>query len=548
MLRLIGTDHNRYYSWELKPGKYIIGRKSDCDFVINDGTISRHHAELEVSDDFQSLDLTDLGSRNGTAVNSRQISGHVALKIDDHINFGQTEFKVSSGDSAFTEAGQQLTPLADFAPEQSVVIPMAEALKPLPARIADRQELIPTLFDMAKMLVLPEPKEIMLKRSLELVSKIIPADRLAVLFTSEDQQEIYTVATLLPGGKDLGKFTLSRTIINNLLDEKKAILISDAREDPRFASQESIIMSELKSAMAVPLFDEDKVLGILYADTTNPMHSYNDDYLRLFATIGNIIASRLVNFVLLQERQQKQIYESELRRATQIQSDLLPREIPQIEGYDIYAVQEQCRAVGGDLYDLHRLPDGKLLFMVADVSGKGLGAALLMSNILASFRILYDDERIDLNRLVNQVSLQLYKYTSSSLFATLFIGLLDPIRHQLNFINAGHNPPMLFRQDGGLKHLEPSGTMIGAFDFCSWSEDSSEFGVGDQLIIYTDGVTEAGIEDEEYSDQRLEKLVVDNNKDNPKNLAQKIMNDIDNFTGNADQSDDITMVIIKRVT
>ena len=547
MLKLIGTDHTRYYAWDLIPGKYLIGRKADCDFVIDNNTVSRHHAEIEIIADKQEYYLTDLGSHNGTMVNGQRVSTRQSVVVEDHIQFGHTEFKLSTEESITSSPTKPApTPLSNQISEKSVFLSMAEVLQPLPARVTDRPELLPTLFDMAKMLVLPEPQEVMLNRTLELVSRIIPADRLAVLMIPENKAHVHTAALLLPGGKDPGTFTLSQTIVNEILAEKSAVLIVDAKDDPRFAEQQSIIISDLKSAMAVPLFDEDKVLGILYADTTNPGHHYNDDYLRLFATVGNFIASRLNNYALLNERQQKQVFEAELLRASLIQKNLLPADIPDLPGYSIHAVQEQCRAVGGDLYDVALLPDGRLLFLVADISGKGLGAAILMSNILASFRIIYDDEHFNLLKLVQQVSLQMFKHSASEHFATLFVGLIDAYSHRITFINAGHNPPIVMRQSAVMEFLEPSGPMIGIFDACPWIEETIDLMPGDQLVVFTDGVTEAGAEVEEYSDERLENLIKENRDKSPQKLAETIMTEIDDFVAGAARSDDITMVLIKR--
>jgi len=550
MLKLIGNDAHRYYAWDLDPGSYLVGRKTEsskCDLPISDRTVSRRHARLEISPDGSQCFIIDLDSHNGTMVNSRRITGRITARAGDHIQFGSAEFKLIDDTMPVSQSSRPTkTLLRDQDPERSVLLSMDEVRKPLPSQMADLPELLPTLFDMARMLVLPEPKETMLERSLQLVTKIIPADRLAVLFVSEDNDEIYTGAMHLPEGKDPGTFTLSRTIVNDILANKNAILIDDAREDPRFADRQSIIASELKSAMAVPLLDEDRVLGILYADTASPAHRYNDDFLRLFATIGNIIASRLANYALLQERHEKEIMEAELSRASAIQKTLLPRQIPDLSGYSIEAFQEQCRSVGGDLYDVTTLPDGCLLFMVADVSGKGLGAALLMSNILASFRILYNSERFDLVQAVKQVSMQLFTHSASENFATLFVGLLDTRDNSLRFVNAGHNPALLIREDGARKHLNASGVMIGAFDYSGWSEDRLDLSPGDTLIVFTDGVTEAEKGEEWYSDERLEELIIANRDKPPREIACIIMEDVERFVEDTPRSDDITMIIIKR--
>lgn len=554
MLKLIGTDGNRFYSLTLEPGTYVIGRKtaSDeqlCDFYIHDRTVSRKHAEIEVSADGNEVNIKDLGSHNGTCVNGQRVNGETKARKDDVVMFGQVEFRLADlNESSKPETKTPTTTqLAQYDPSKSVVLDIKEALQPLPAKVTDIPELWGTLSEMARMLVLTEPKETMLQRSLALVSKVVPAERLAVLSTSEDRKNVYTDALLLPTGKDPGTFTLSKTIINEILTNKTSIVIGDAADDPRFSEQASIVASDLKSAMAVPLFDEGKVLGILYADTTNPLHRYSNDYLRLFATFGNIIASRLLNYALLHERHEKEIMEAELTRAANIQKNLLAKEVPQLSGYLIHPFQEQCQAVGGDLYDLALLDDGRLVFLVADVSGKGMGAALLMSNILASFRIQYSDNQFDLPTAVRDVSRQLHRYTAAEDFATLFIGSVDPGTNTLSYINAGHNPPLIAKADGSKKYLDPQGTMIGAFDFSDWAPDKIELAPGDLLFVFTDGVSEANnCNADQYGEERFEKLIIASRTEKPKEIAGKLFEDIMKFVDDEPRSDDITMLFIKR--
>lgn len=547
MYKLTGTDGHKFYSWDLAEGTFQIGRDADIDFCLPHKTVSRKHARIEVDSTGEKIYLTDLGSRNGTAVNERKVEGRTPVHLGDAIMFGQTEFKLSS-DSETVSSKQSFprTTLSGEEPIKSVFLSINEALKPLPKKVSGLPDLLPTMYDMAKLLVLAEPKEIMLQRSLQAISKIIPAERLMILFVSDDQSEVYTAASILPEGSSPGKLTLSKTIINEIITNKNTILITDPTKDERFAEQQSIILSEMKSAMAVPLFDEGKVLGILYVDTTRPTHVYNNDYLRVMATFGNIIASKLLNYALLNERQEKEVIRAELDRASSIQKSLLVDKSPEIEGYDVFAFQEQSRLVGGDLYDMKLLNDGRFLFMVADVSGKGMGAALLMSNILASFRILYETECMDLKKAVEMVSLQLFNNSLPGDFATLFIGILDPGSGQVDFVNAGHNPPLLLRQDGRMEKLEPGGTMIGAFDFVTWEADSIQLSEGDLLFIFSDGVTEADNGNEQYGDDKTEKYILETDKSKPEEIISELMDNIETFMGDAPHSDDITMLALKR--
>lgn len=544
LLKLVGTDGNRFYTFPLEEGMYTIGRDKERDFFINDKTVSRMHAKITYDDASQTYYLDDNGSRNGTALNGRLLTGQVAIKMGDQINFGNVEFKVTDFDQSASGTKLKTARLSDIDPEKSVFLPINEALKPLPSKVTDLPDVLPTMFDMAKILVLPEPKEQMLERALKLVAKVIPAERLAVI-SSHGDNDVQTEAVLLPGGKDIGSFNLSKTIVDEIMTEKNSILI-DTSTDERYAKQESIIASEIKSAMAVPLFDEGQVLGILYVDTTSFLHRYTDDYLRLLATFGNLIASRLLNYELMHERQEKQVFEAELKRASQIQRNLLLKTSPTYEGYALHTFQEQCKMVGGDLFDISCLADGRLLFLIADVSGKGMGGALLMSNILAAFRILYNDEKFELVKIVKQISRQLFRYSRAEDFATLFIGTIDNRNNKLTYVNAGHNPPFLMRADGTLEFLEPSGIMIGAFDFAEWEESELTMNPGDTLLVFTDGVVEADRHGKLYGEDRLEEIMKKYFKESPNKLVDSVVKDVLDYVADSPRSDDITMLALKR--
>ena len=196
MLKLVGTDGNRYYSWPLEPGKHVIGRKEECEFYLPDRTVSRRHAEIEVVNGSDEVIIHDLGSHNGTCINGRRLAGSSTVKRNDVVMFGQVEFRVAGLDDEGKKDNKTptTTQLAQYDPEQSVVLDIKEALKPLPSKVTDIPELWSTLSEMARMLVLPEPKEVMLQHSLKLVSKVIPAERLAVLSTSPDMNSVYTDA------------------------------------------------------------------------------------------------------------------------------------------------------------------------------------------------------------------------------------------------------------------------------------------------------------------------------------------------------------------
>jgi sigma-B regulation protein RsbU (phosphoserine phosphatase) len=491
MIKLFSLEGNKLYDWTLEKGKLTVGRSTQGDLVISDSTVSRKHAQIEVADE-NSIRLTDLGSHNGTSVNGYAITDSAKLNNGDIISFGRVEFKITIGEKE--EFGSDTFSVAESSDDDmknATLLPIKEALQPLPAEIVDNPRVFQAISEMGRMLILPGSGEEMFDKALELLQGAIPTERVALLLSQPGGQGLSLAASRLTGRRSSGSFTISRTIVRELLNQKNAILISDPQADSRFAEQKSIVGSGIRSAMAVPLFDQEEVLGVLYVDTTNRLHRYTEDFLRVTATFGNILAAKITNHNLLKERQAKEVLEAELKVASQIQNQLLPAKLLDIENYGLSAFQAQCKTVGGDLYDVARLRDGQILLLLADVSGKGMGAALLMSNVLAAFRIMYAARNFQLLDAVSQVSRQLLKFSRPGDFATLFICVLCPKTHTLQYINAGHNPPMMIRNDGTVEYLQPSGIPIGTFDIPGWKEDVVEFGVGNFLFMFTDGISEA---------------------------------------------------------
>jgi serine phosphatase RsbU (regulator of sigma subunit) len=546
MYKLSGLSSKKQLNWSLNEGVYILGRSVDCDLVINDTTVSRKHARIEISGD-KTIMLTDLGSHNGTVVNGRKISKPLPIHHSDVILLGRIEIQVTEKETASTCDGSlKITELPGEL-TYATRLPVEKALRPLPTTIIDSPGVLKSISEMGKMLILPGPEEEMFGKALELLREVLPADRLAIFLTEELDNNI-SLASCWVADKDSSEsFSISRTILNDLLRKKNAILISDVQSDTKFAEQQSIVTSSITSVIVVPLLDEGKIWGILYADTISLSKYFTEDYLRLTAIFGNILAAKISHCNLLKERQAREILESEIKAASKIQEQLLPGEIPIIDRYSFDAFQIQCRMVGGDLYDISELDGGKILFLLADVSGKGIGAALLASNILASFRILYKTRGFNLLEATCSISEQLLSFSRPGDFATLFIGILDPQTNKIRYINAGHEPPLIIRKDGNVDFLKASGIPIGALDMPTWREEIAELGIGDFLFAFTDGITEATNDKGAlFGDKSLIKHLTKCQELSPENITGCIMGEIYSFIGETPRSDDITILIVHR--
>jgi sigma-B regulation protein RsbU (phosphoserine phosphatase) len=199
--------------------------------------------------------------------------------------------------------------------------------------------------------------------------------------------------------------------------------------------------------------------------------------------------------------------EAELSFALQVQQALLPRQFPEGEGLEFAAVCVPARGISGDYYDVLRLPDGRLVFTIADVSGKGISAAILMSNVHAVLRVLTASSYSP-REVCSKLNRHFYQVAADSRFATLFYGEWNPADRRLSFINAGHNAPLLIGA-GRRQRLEAGGPPLGIFPDTDYQVGSLGLEPGDLLVLYSDGITEAGIDrGEAFGESRLEALVV----------------------------------------
>lgn len=258
-------------------------------------------------------------------------------------------------------------------------------------------------------------------------------------------------------------------------------------------------------------------------------------------------AVNLLTWVVSLERSQKEALDVELRLARDVQSSLLPLESPKVPGYDIAGRTIPAKTVGGDYFDFIPTGDGRLAIAVADVSGKGLPASLLMANLQATLRsqILLNPPPHECLARANRL---LFRSTSPEKFATLFYGILDIQRNLLDFCNAGHTPPLLFLGHTPPRRLDTGGLILGILEDASYMHDNVELKPGNVLVICSDGVTEAiSPEGEFYGEERLVDLIQRDQNLSAARLLDSIIADVDAFAAGSQHADDITLVVVKRL-
>ncbi len=264
---------------------------------------------------------------------------------------------------------------------------------------------------------------------------------------------------------------------------------------------------------------------------------------RLLSLFANQAAAAIETARLHKDAIEKERIERELEVAAAIQRQILPRDLPVVAGLEIAAKNVPTRQVGGDYFDFFPLSGGRLAFLVADVSGKGVPAALLVSTVHAAVHLQIDEAKT-VAELIARIDRHLQKYAATRKFLTCFFGLIEPDSGTLRYVSAGHNPALLRRASGAIEQIKATGVPIGMFPNASWREETVEIERGDLLCVYSDGITEAlDAADEEFGLDRLCRLMT---AQAPGEICEKVFDAVAAFAGDVPQYDDQTLLLLKR--
>ena len=305
--------------------------------------------------------------------------------------------------------------------------------------------------------------------------------------------------------------------------------------DPYYETSEESTRSEVD----IPLKKNDELIGVFNVQHQEP-NAFSPERIKLLESLAHHIEIAIENARLfLKERLEKERMSNELKDAQNIQTNLFPKEFPEVPGFNISGICLPCLEVGGDWFDFIPLQDGRVGIVLADVSGKGMGAALLMSSTRSLLRLVANTGKSP-EEVLGQINEILIKDFPSTRFVTMIYALFDPKEQTLVFANAGHLNP-LFINSSAINFLEtPDGLPLGIAG-SSFSECKIKFTPRSRLVLYTDGVTEAmNSSSEEYGAERLIKHLA-----NPFSTIQSIVEDVQSFVKGEKQSDDVTVVMIE---
>jgi serine phosphatase RsbU (regulator of sigma subunit) len=522
--------------------RVTIGRARESDIFLPDQWLSRHHAEIQRRDGL--FFLLDLGSKNGTLLNGERVRQQCRLQQGDVIALGEHHltFSGDGGDEDYELQGTRIFSARDLSEIKTQPTAGAEA-----QQLQNRLLLV--LQRTQKELLEHRPLPELFDKLLELLFEAVPAQRAAILLHEGSQQQPVVKASRSRQGDPVT--SVPRSIARKVLEDLTSVLIPNILEDASFRSQDSILRTGIRSAVCAPLWlsDEgggpDEVIGLVYLDSLVGTHSFTEDDLAIVTHLAYVAAAKIETSRLLEERLEKRKLEQDMQVAAEIQRSLLPSAPPALPGYDICGINLPCRTVGGDYFD-YTINDDRLLFALGDVSGKGTGAALLMTVLRAAVRGFWSE--VSPAVAVERINHTVVQNVPANKYITFFMGWMDPETGRIRYVNAGHNPPMLVRSDGTVEALHDGGMVLGLMEGVPYDEGEVDLFERDMLVVYSDGVTETwDAAGQEFGEQHLAEVIVQARDKGAAALQDTILSELEAFSGGAKGTDDRTLIVIKRL-
>lgn len=520
-----------------------LGRAPENDLILDDATVSRRHALIDRREDGDYL--VDVGGSNGVVVNGLPMGNPALLREGDVVDLGRARLVYCA--PAVPAAESEATPWPGsgettvFATDN---LPLLEPSKI--SRESAEYTLLPILLEADKELAVDRPLNEMFAKILDLVHRIVPFERGVLQMLEGD--DLVSQIVRRPSGVPEPAPGISEALKNHVIQTREAILVVDALDDALLKTRRSIQSQRVRSLMCVPLATrQHEVIGLLYVDDRHEVGRFNEQNLRFLTHLGNLAAMKLENKRLFDRALSAKLYEEEYRRAAEIQAHLLPNKAPAIPGYALAGASHPCLAVGGDYFDYLELPGGCFGVAVGDVVGHGVPAALLMCSLQSSFRALVE-QGLPPGEVMSRLNATLSRRLPVNCFITLFYGVLDPERHTLTYANAGHNLPFIMGSQGA-RELEKGGPPLGIWEAREYGNQDVLLEQGEVLVIYSDGISEAGnAGGEEFGVQRLVAVAGRLRPESPETMVRGILAELESHCDGGPFDDDVTLVVMKRAS
>lgn len=532
-------------SYRLTPGKTVVGRHPDCDVVVDVGAVSRKHAQfLEVGGQYF---VEDLNSRNGTFVNGEMINGRYELKLGDRIQVCDITFRFDMPSKEPPAMTAQPGVLIEDSPQDSSrIMSSLDLMTNLSGGVeiaATAEVKLQALLEITRSLTRALAIDDVMPRLLDELFKIfVQADRGFVILRGPDDQLIPR-HTKLRRGDDDRMIRLSKTIIDQVMNTKQAILSTDTMDDQRFQLSESIANFRIRSFICAPLPDaEGNILGAIQLDSLDSKHRFRDNDLDLLLSVAGQAGLAIDNAQLHDQVVRQRVLERDLELASDVQKGFLPSRVPKLDRFELSEYYEPADMVGGDFYDFIPLPDNRMAIVLADVVGHGMAAALQTAQLSTALKFVLSNQT-DPAKAIQELNERLYLDSLDDRFITLCMLMLDMNESKISIVNAGHMPPLLCRngQDPVELGAEVRALPLLIMDSCPYQSVDVDLQAGDLVLMYTDGLTESMNADGElYGTDRLVEQA--RKTQSGEELTQKLVKDAKIFSGSVPQLDDICLV------
>ena len=535
----------------------VLGRHPDCDIVLDAGAVSRQHAQISyVNGEYV---VEDLHSRNGTFVNGEQIQAPRMLQDGDRVKICDLSFSfyrelptgklTSSGRHGDTALAGALMLDDTEQPGSHIMSKLDIRSSSDGLRIAVNPEVkLRALIEITQSLSKAISLDDMLPKVIDSLFKIfVQADRGLIVLKGPEGQLIPKVVRHRRAENE-DTMRISRTILQQVMESKQAILSADAASDQRFEMSQSIADFRIRSMMCAPLLNGDwYAFGVIQIDTGEQRSRFQQEDLDVLASVASQAALAIDNAQLHERAIKQQQIQRDLELAHRVQRSLLPVMPPEVAGYHFFDFYEAANQVGGDFYDYIRLPGNKLGIVLADVSGKGVAAALVMARLSSEVRFCLASVPSPAEA-VNRINQSFCQAGWEDRFVTLILAVLDQTNHHLTIVNAGHMPPFLRSGEGDVRPVsgDEAGVPLGVSADFEYEAATFALEPGSFVTLFTDGISEAMNPGSElYGLERLRDQMAACVTDVP-TLGKCILEDVKRFVGGRPQSDDMCLVCLGR--
>lgn len=385
-----------------------------------------------------------------------------------------------------------------------------------------------------------------LNNVMDAVMQVTRAERGFLVIHDDETQDLKVLIARGIDGETIEAEGYSTTIVNEVVNTRESLLTNNAQFDNRFNPSQSIIIRNLRAVLCAPMLVKDRLIGVVYVDTSMKSGSFREDDRALLTAVSGIAARAIENARLYQVAIEKGRLEHELQMAREIQRGLLPQHLPRLSGYDVAAHWESAREVAGDFYDAFMLGDNSMGTVIADVSDKGAPAALFMAVARTLIRS-HAHAGLSAVETVKQTNdLLLPDAEQNGMFVTLYYSRFNTNGESVH-VCGGHNPPIVYRAQNRQTDLMPrGGRALGWFADNPVEAVALKLNVGDIMVFYTDGLTEAeNPQAEPFGEDRLAQSIQSNAHSGASALRDAILRDVDVFCAGNPPFDDITMLVVK---